>query len=70
LLGADPSNGDALVIALCVADLQQDHTTFGELLEQAREPGTPASPQVLGILESLLARRVSAQAGQLVRPQP
>lgn len=69
LLGADPSSGDALVIALCVADLQQDHATFAELLEQAREPGTPASPQVLGILESLLARRVSAQAGQLVRPQ-
>jgi tetratricopeptide (TPR) repeat protein len=70
LLGADPSSGDALVIALCVADLQQDHASFTKLLQQAREPGTPASPQVLGILESLLARRVSAQAGQLVRPQP
>ncbi len=70
LLGADPSNGDALVLALCAADLEQDHAAFAQLLQQARDPGTPASPQVLGILESLLARRVSAQAGQLVRPQP
>lgn len=70
LLGADPSNGDALVIALCVADLEQDQAGFARLLERAREPGTPASPQVLGVLEALLARRVSAQAGQLVRAQP
>jgi Tfp pilus assembly protein PilF len=70
LLGADPSNGDALVLALCAADLEQDHAAFARLLEQARTPGTPASPQVLGILESLLARRVSAQAGQLLRPHP
>lgn len=70
LLGADPSNGDALVLALCAADLEQDNAAFARLLEQARAPGTPASPQVLGILASLLARRVSAQAGQLVRPQP
>jgi tetratricopeptide (TPR) repeat protein len=70
LLGADPSHGDALVIALCAADLQEDHATFARLLERARDPGSAASPQVMGILESLLARRVSAQAGRLLRPQP
>ena len=70
LLGADPSNGDALVLALCVADLEQDHAAFAELLARAEQPGTPASPQVLGVLESLLSRRVSAQAAQLVRPTP
>lgn len=67
LLGADPGSGDALVIALCAADLQEDHAAFARLLEQAHEPGTAASPEVMGILEALLARRVSAQAGQLLR---
>jgi tetratricopeptide (TPR) repeat protein len=70
LLGADPGNGDALVLALCVADLEQDHAAFTALLARAEQPGTPASPQVLGVLESLLSRRVSAQAAQLVRPTP
>jgi tetratricopeptide (TPR) repeat protein len=70
LLGSDPGNGDALVIALCVADLEQDHAAFAELLARAEQPGTPASAQVLGVLESLLGRRVSAQAAQLVRPRP
>ncbi|HXK20105.1 MAG TPA: hypothetical protein VNG33_19975 [Polyangiaceae bacterium] len=70
LLGADPGNGDALVIALSVADLEQDHAAFSALLEQAAEPGTPASPAVLSALSALLSRRVSAQAAQLVRPQP
>lgn len=70
LLDADPSNGDALVVALCAADLQEDHATFARLLERARHSGSAASPRVLGILESLLARRVSAQAALLVRAQP
>ena len=70
LLGADPSNGDALVIALCAADLRQDHAAFARLLERAHEPGNAASPQVMGFLESLLARRISAQAAQLLRPRP
>jgi hypothetical protein len=70
LLGADPNNGDALVIALCAADLQQDHAAFARLLERAREPGGAASPQVMVILEALLARRVSAQAAQLLRSRP
>jgi tetratricopeptide (TPR) repeat protein len=70
LLGADPSNGDALVIALCAADLQQDHAGFARLLEQAHDAGSAASPQVMDVLETLLARRVSAQAAQLLRPRP
>jgi tetratricopeptide (TPR) repeat protein len=70
LLGADPSNGDALVVALVVADLQQDHATFDALLEGATDAGTPASPEVLSTLAALLSRRVSAQAAQLVQPQP
>jgi Tfp pilus assembly protein PilF len=70
LLGADPSNGDAWVVALVVADLQQDHAAFGALLEGATEAGTPASPEVLSALAALLGRRVSAQAAQLVQPQP
>ena len=70
LLGADPSNCDALVIALVVADLEQDHAAFSALLEAAGDSGTPASPEVLGALGALLGRRVSAQAAQFVRPQP
>jgi hypothetical protein len=71
LLGADPTNGDALVIALVVADLEQDHATFNALLAGAAnsDSGTPASPELLGTLGALLGRRVSAQAAQLVRPQ-
>jgi tetratricopeptide (TPR) repeat protein len=67
VLGADPSNGDALVLALSAADLQQDHAGFARLLRASSEPGRPASPAVLEKLESLLARRVSAQAAQLLR---
>jgi Tfp pilus assembly protein PilF len=70
LLGADPSNGDALVVALVVADLQQDHAAFDALLGSTVDAGTPASPEVLSTLGALLARRVSAQAAQLVQPQP
>lgn len=70
LLGADPSNGDALVLALVVADLRQDHAAFSALLERPVDAGTPASPEVLSALGALLARRVSAQAAQLVQPQP
>lgn len=70
LLGADPTNGDALVVALAVADLAQDHASFGALLAAAADSGTPASPQVLSTLGALLGRRVSAQAAQLVHPQP
>jgi Tfp pilus assembly protein PilF len=70
LLGADPGNGDALIIALSVADLEQDHAAFSALLAQSAEPGTPASPAVLSTLAALLSRRVSAQAAQLVRSQP
>jgi len=69
VLGADPGNGDALVIALSAADLEQDHAAFALLLARAGEPGRPASPAVLGALEALLARRISAQAGRLVREQ-
>jgi tetratricopeptide (TPR) repeat protein len=69
VLGADPGNGDALVIALSAADLEQDHAAFARLLARAGEPGKPASPAVLNALEALLARRVSAQAGRLVREQ-
>ena len=70
LLGADPSNADALVLALAVADLEQDHVGFNTLLSGLNEPGSPASPEVLSTLGAVLGRRVSAQAEQLVRPQP
>lgn len=69
VLGADPSNGDALVLALSTADLQQDHMGFARLLHGSSEPGRPASPAVLGALEALLARRISAQAAQLLKQQ-
>jgi tetratricopeptide (TPR) repeat protein len=70
LLGADPSNGDALVIALWVADLEQDHVAFNALLARAPDSGTPVSPELRGALSALLGRRVSAEAAQLVRSQP
>jgi tetratricopeptide (TPR) repeat protein len=69
MLGADPGNGDALVIALTTADLEQDHAAFNALLERAGNAGTPASPMVLSTLAALLSRRVSAQAAQLLRQQ-
>jgi tetratricopeptide (TPR) repeat protein len=70
LLGADPSNGDALLIALCVADLEQDHAAFDALLARAPDSGTPVSPELRGALSALLGRRVSAEAAVLVRSQP
>lgn len=70
LLGADPSNGDALVIALTVADLEQDQAAFNGLLERSPDFGTPLSPELRGALAALLARRVSTEAAQLVRSQP
>jgi tetratricopeptide (TPR) repeat protein len=70
LLGADPSNGDALVIALCVADLEQNHAAFNALLERAPDSTTPVSADLRLALAGLLARRVSAEAAQLVRSPP
>jgi tetratricopeptide (TPR) repeat protein len=69
LLGADPGHGDALVIALAAADLQQDHAWFEALLANARVAGTPASTEVLQALSALLSRRVSAPAAALVTPR-
>lgn len=70
LLGADPTNGDALLIALTVADLEQDHEGFDALLARASDTATAASPELLGTLAALLARRVSSDAGRLVQPPP
>ncbi|HEX2877457.1 MAG TPA: hypothetical protein VHP33_39690 [Polyangiaceae bacterium] len=70
LLGADPTNGDALLIALTVADLEQDHESFDALLARSSDTATAASPELLGTLAALLARRVSSDAGRLVQPQP
>lgn len=67
LLGADPSNADALVLALAVADLEQDHAAFARLLAESSAPGKPASPELLDTLSALLSRRVSAQAAQLLK---
>lgn len=70
VLSADPGNGDALVLALWTANLQQDHADFASLLARADEPGRPVSPELLGMLQALVAQRVSAQAGQLLKPNP
>jgi tetratricopeptide (TPR) repeat protein len=70
LLGADPTNGDALLIALTVADLEQDHAAFEALLERSSDTATAASPELLGSLAALLARRVSLDAARLVQPAP
>jgi len=68
LLGADPTNGDALLLALTVADLEQDHASFDALLEHSSESASAASPELLGTLAALLARRVSLDAARLVQP--
>lgn len=68
LFDADPSNGDALLIVLTVADLEQDHASFDALLERSSDTATPASPELLGTLAALLARRVSLDAARLVQP--
>lgn len=70
LLGADPGNGDALVMALAVADLEQDHATFDALLSAPRGSARPVSPEMQRLLGALLQRRVSAQAAQLLQPAP
>lgn len=70
LFDADPTNGDALLIALTVADLEQDHASFEALLERSSDTATAASPELLGALAALLARRVSLDAARLVQPPP
>lgn len=65
--GADPSNGDALVIALVVADLEQDTPRFEALLTESRSLSTPVSPALSNALGGLLRRRVSAEAAQLLQ---
>jgi Tfp pilus assembly protein PilF len=70
LLGADPGNGDALLIALLVADLEQDQGRFDALLASSAEMGTPANPELLRSLAALLGRRVGAEADQLLRGRP
>lgn len=67
LLGADPDSGDALLIALVVADLEQDGQRFETLLSGARSVGTPISAELLSALRGLLRRRVSADAEQLLQ---
>ncbi len=66
LLQVDPSNGDAWIIALAGADLQQDQATFDQLLQSAQAPARPASPEALSTLAAVLARRVGSQAAALV----
>ena len=68
IFDADPSNGDALLIALTVADLEQDHPSFEALLERSSDTATAVSPELLGALAELLARRVSLDAARLVQP--
>lgn len=70
LLGADPTSGDALVVALAVADLQQNNAEFEQLLSRVVDAGTPASPEFLQALGALLARRVGEQTAGLVHSQP
>lgn len=69
LLGADPGHGDALVLALAVADLEQDREAFEALLATPTAAGTPASPEVLQALAALLSRRVGAHAAELLAPR-
>jgi hypothetical protein len=66
LLGADPGNGDALVLALAVADLEQDRESFDALLGRTSTAGTPVSPEVVHALAALLSRRVGAEAADLL----
>lgn len=67
LLQADPSNGDALVVALAVADLMQDQHAFDQLLDGAARPGRAASEEVLTTLAALLSRRVGAEAAASIQ---
>jgi tetratricopeptide (TPR) repeat protein len=69
-LGADPSNGDALLLALTCADLAQDPARFARLLGHADSMGTPISERLRSLLEALLARRVGVRAAELVRARP
>jgi tetratricopeptide (TPR) repeat protein len=69
VLGADPSNGDALVIALVVADLEQDSARFEALLAESRSVSTPVSAGLSSALGGLLRRRVSPEADRLL-PRP
>jgi tetratricopeptide (TPR) repeat protein len=66
-LGADPGDGNALLIALVIADLDQDEPSYERLLASSTEHGAPASPELLTLLAGLLERRVGADAAKLVR---
>jgi len=70
LLGADPGSGDALLLALAVADLEQDHARFEQLLASSPEMPTAVDPQLLGLLAELLRRRLGVEAEPLARPRP
>lgn len=70
LLGADPGNGDALLIALCAADLAQDHEAFARLLQATRARAAPVSAELLVLLEALLGRRLGSSVARLVHTEP
>jgi len=70
LLGADPGNGNALLIALVIADLDQDQAGFERLLASSADTGTPVDPELMSLLAALVGRRVSAGAERLVSPKP
>ncbi len=70
VLGPDPGNADALVIALVVADLEQDSRRFEALVGASGEPGSPISREVVSLLAGLLGRRVGPEVERLVQPRP
>lgn len=65
-LAADPSDADALVVALLAADLAQDETAFAQLLTRTSEGGLALSPASEPLLSALISRRVGPEAAALL----
>ena len=60
-LDADPSNADAWIAALVACDALRDPQCFESALTSLRTPSLAPSPEALGYLRDLLARRTGSK---------
>jgi tetratricopeptide (TPR) repeat protein len=60
-LDADPSNADAWIAALVACDALRDPQCFENALTSLRTPSLTPSPEALGYLRDLLARRTGSK---------
>jgi len=63
-LGADPTDADALVIALLAASFASDEARFAELLRRARASAAPPEPDAAAWMAGLIRARVGEDAAE------